>query len=104
MANSSTQSERLHNTSGSMWSCDAIDQLSLTVNSFWLYTSVKQLDFKKQCKLKITWGRAIDPVRRGKKIKKREPPVNKCMNLEVTIRNPPLHKVAIVVTGLGFFL
>lgn len=51
----------------------------------------------------MTWARAIDQGRRGKKTKKGGPLVNKCMNLELTIKNPPLHETAIVVTGLGIF-
>lgn len=31
------------------------------------------------------------------------PQVNKRMNWEVTVRNLPLHEVAIVVASLGFF-
>lgn len=51
----------------------------------------------------MIWGRGTDLIKRGKNTRKGGLLVNKCMNLEVTIRHPPLHEVAIAVTDTFFY-
>lgn len=51
----------------------------------------------------IICGRGADAIKRGKNTRKGGLLVNKCMNLEVTIRHPPPHEVAIAITNFFFY-
>jgi len=50
----------------------------------------------------MIWGRGTNLIKRGKKTRKGGLLANKCMNLEVTVRHPALHEVAIAVTDFFF--
>lgn len=51
----------------------------------------------------MIWGRGTDLIKRGKNTRKGGLLVNKCMNLEVTIRYPPPHEVTIALTDFFFY-